>query len=53
MVPSSFVAAHYLKHTLKVTGKVFLIGQQGFLEEMSLQGIEIIGTGVGFVLMLY
>jgi len=47
-VPTSFVAAHYLKHTLKVTGKVFLVGHQGFLEEMSLQGFDIIGTGVSW-----
>ena len=49
MVTSTYVAAHYLKHTLKVTGKVFLVGNQGLLEEMSLQGIEIFGTGVGWL----
>jgi len=52
MVPASYVAAHYVKHILKVTGKVFLLGQQGLLEEMVLQGIDVTGPGVGWFLCL-
>jgi len=51
MVPTSYVAAYYVKHILKVTGKVYLLGQPGFLEEMQLQGIDTIGPGVGWFLL--
>lgn len=45
-MPSSFVAAHYLRNTLNITGKVLLFGMPGFEEEIVSQGIEVFGTGV-------
>ena len=43
---TAYIAAHYLKHSLKLQGKVYLIGMPGFGDELRLQGIPYIGPGV-------
>jgi ribonucleotide monophosphatase NagD (HAD superfamily) len=47
---TSYVAAHYLKHSLKLQGKVYLLGMPGFAHELDLQGIHYTGPGVSPVL---
>ena len=42
----AYVAAHYLKHSLKLQGKVYLVGMAGFGKELQLQGITYTGPGV-------
>lgn len=42
---TSYVAAHYLKHSLKLQGKVYLLGMPGFAHELDLQGIHYTGPG--------
>lgn len=44
--PTSYVTAHYLRHILRVQGRVFLLGTPGIARELELQDIEHFGTGV-------
>jgi phosphoglycolate phosphatase len=41
----AYVAAHYLRHTLQLPGKVYLLGMPGFGRELQLQGIPYTGPG--------
>ena len=43
---TSYVAAHYLKNSLRLQGKVYLIGMSGFAHELGLQGLPFTGPGV-------
>ena len=42
---TSYVAAHYLKHSLHYQGKVFLVGMEGFGDELTNMGMTYTGTG--------
>ena len=42
----AYVVAHYLRHSLRLQGKVYLVGMPGFGNELELQGIPFIGPGV-------
>ena len=41
-----YVASHYLRNSLKLEGKVYLVGMAGFGRELELQGISYTGPGV-------
>jgi phosphoglycolate/pyridoxal phosphate phosphatase family enzyme len=41
----SYVASHYLRNSLKLEGKVYLVGMAGFGRELELQGISYTGPG--------
>ncbi|XP_077995078.1 glycerol-3-phosphate phosphatase-like [Glandiceps talaboti] len=45
IVCTASAAASYLKHTVKLQGKVYLIGMEGMAEELDLVGIPYTGTG--------
>ena len=47
---TAYVAALYLKHTMNLTGKVYLIGTTSFEEELRSNGIETVGVGVSLIL---
>ena len=52
MFGTAYMAARYLKETLKVTGKVYLIGGAGLEEELKLQGLKYTGPGVSPFLIM-
>ena len=43
---TSYVVAHYLRHSLQLKGTVYLVGMPGFGHELELQGIPYTGPGV-------
>ncbi|XP_002740645.1 glycerol-3-phosphate phosphatase-like [Saccoglossus kowalevskii] len=45
IICTAFAAASYLKHSLKLNGKVYLIGSIGMAEELDLMGIPYFGIG--------
>eukprot|EP00731_Ephydatia_muelleri_P028177 Em0019g1050a len=42
---TSYVTAYYLKHVLNFTQKVYLIGMEGFAQELNAMGLSCIGPG--------
>ncbi|XP_071956690.1 glycerol-3-phosphate phosphatase-like [Antedon mediterranea] len=46
---TAYVAGLYLKHKLKFSGKIYLIGGSGLAEELTIQGIPFIGPGYDHV----
>ncbi|KAI0220478.1 Glycerol-3-phosphate phosphatase [Lamellibrachia satsuma] len=45
IIGSSYVTAQYIKHTLKYTGKVYIVGPRGLAQELDAVGIPNFGAG--------